>query len=264
VPEAKDEHEMMNEFQDEHHMMVRDMQEKHKDANKPEYERFCKMSEEERTAAIDDAEKLAKVSEWCSMTPEERDAYKKEHHDIAMDFQDEHHGALERMKANKELSPRLRDMIMGTDVSDMDEKTWEKYTEHGKDHEKKAMALKEKFHDTKSEMRFRFSDLTDDEKSDIKQRYEDMKAFKSEIIQNPDLTDEQKQELRAEFIEEAKDMQLAWVTPRHQVSAGIEPDMVECREGFSLVIKNSNGLPMCVMADTAVKMIEKGYAVPAN
>ena len=39
---------------------------------------------------------------------------------------------------------------------------------------------------------------------------------------------------------------------------------VECREGFSLVMKASNGVAMCLYADTALKMIDRGIAVPAN
>ena len=48
------------------------------------------------------------------------------------------------------------------------------------------------------------------------------------------------------------------------MTAGVDAAEVECREGFSLVMKASNGVPMCLKADTALKMIEKGIAVPAN
>jgi len=39
---------------------------------------------------------------------------------------------------------------------------------------------------------------------------------------------------------------------------------VECREGFNLVMKASNGVAMCLYADTALKMIDRGIVVPAN
>ena len=78
-----------------------------------------------------------------------------------------------------------------------------------------------------------------------------------------DLTDEQKQELRAEFIEQAKEIRLSWISPRQQITAGINAVEIECREGFSLVLKESNGVPMCLKADTALVMIERGIAVPA-
>ncbi|MDH5569974.1 MAG: ABC transporter substrate-binding protein, partial [Nitrosopumilus sp.] len=78
------------------------------------------------------------------------------------------------------------------------------------------------------------------------------------------LTDDEKQQLREEFIQKAKDMQLAWISPRTQITAGIDAAEVECREGFSLVIKASNGIPVCLKADTAIKMIDRGIVVPAN
>ncbi len=71
------------------------------------------------------------------------------------------------------------------------------------------------------------------------------------------MTDKQKQELREEFIEKAKDMHLAWISPRTQMTAGVDAAEVECREGFSLVFKESNGVAMCLKADTALKMIDR-------
>ncbi len=62
----------------------------------------------------------------------------------------------------------------------------------------------------------------------------------------------------------AKDIQLAWISPRHQMHAGIDAANIECREGFSHVLKESNGVAMCLKADTALKMIDRGIAVPAN
>jgi hypothetical protein len=78
------------------------------------------------------------------------------------------------------------------------------------------------------------------------------------------MTDEEKQELRADFIETAKDMQLAWISPRTQMHAGVDAADIECREGLSLVMKASNGVSMCLTADTALKMIDRGLVVPAN
>ena len=62
-----------------------------------------------------------------------------------------------------------------------------------------------------------------------------------------EITDEEKQELRADFIEKAKDMQLAWISPRTQMTAGLDAADVECREGFSLVlsIKRCSYVSIC-------------------
>src|SRR3990167_8150401 len=80
----------------EHQMLVDDMQKRHEEIrdHKAEYQRFCQMTEDELAAEITDAEKLAKISEWCAMTPEQREAYKKEHRDVAMDFKEKHFDAL--------------------------------------------------------------------------------------------------------------------------------------------------------------------------
>ena len=259
--------ERMDEFKKEHMMIVREMQEKFDDIreHKVEYERFCSMSDSELAAATFDADFIDKASKWCDMTPEERDAYKKEHHDAAMDSKEKRHDALERMKENKELSHRLKAMVLDDDSDDKISELKEKIRERSQEHDKKKLELKEKFRENKSDLKFRFSEMSDIRKSDIKERLKEMKEFKNEIrLKSDSLTDEEKQELRAEFIEKAKDMQLAWITPRDQISAGIEPDQIECREGYTLVMKNSNGLPMCVKAKSAIKMIEKGYAVPVE
>ena len=126
----------------------------------------------------------------------------------------------------------------------------------------KKSELKMKFKDHMSSMKIRMSD---EHKSAIHDRVAEMKAFKAELREKASsMTDEEKQQLREEFIEKAKDMQLAWITPRIQITAGVDAAEVECREGFSLVMKASNGVPMCLKSDTALKMIEKGIAVPAN
>jgi len=107
-------------------------------------------------------------------------------------------------------------------------------------------------------------EMSDERKSEIKDRVAEMKAFKMELRErSSELSDEEKQELRAEFIEKAKDIRLAWISPLHQMNAGIDAAEIECREGFSLVMKESNGRAMCLKADTALKMIDRGIAVPA-
>ena len=249
----------------EHQMLVDEMQKRHEEIrdHKAEYQRFCQMTADERAAEITDAEKLAKVSEWCEMTPEQREAYKKENHDAAMDFKEKHRDALERMKEH-DMSPRLRAMIMSSDISQerMDELRAKYQEKHGELSDEKRTELKMKFQNHMSSMQ---SKLTDEQKADILARHAEMKALKAELKEKSStLTDEEKQELRAEFIEKAKSMQLAWISPRQQVSAGIDAGEIECREGYSLVMKTSNGLPMCLKADSALRMIEKGFAVPAN
>ena len=118
-----------------------------------------------------------------------------------------------------------------------------------------------KYKDHMLKMKFKMSD---ERKSDVHERLVEMKAYKAELRESSEMTEQEKQQLREEFIEKAKDMQLAWISPRTQMTAGIDSVEVECREGFSLVMKASNGVAMCLKADSALKMIDRGIVVPAN
>jgi hypothetical protein len=168
------------------------------------------------------------------------------------------------MKEKHDLSPRLKEMIM------------EKHDIYDERLEEIKMKYVEKYGDLtdekKSELTMNFKDhmssikvkMSDEHKSAIHDRLAEMKVFKAELREkSSEMNDEEKQELRAQFIEEAKNMQLAWISPRVQMNAGVDVSDIECREGFSLVMKASNGVPICLKADSALKMIEKGIAVPA-
>jgi len=270
--------------------MKKMMEDKH---HSLDYEKLCSLSESELATEITDLEKLDKITSWCAMTPEEQDAYKMKHHDDTankmhdkmscechkgedgnmscpmmdgkLDMQcsmmDKKH---EKMKFSDK-SERLKTMIMSKhDISD------ERYEEI-------KMKFKEKHGDftdeEKSELKMKFKEymvskkinMSEERRSEIHDRLAEMKAFKAELREkSSEMTDEEKQQLREEFIEKAKDMQLAWISPLHQMNAGVTTDNIECREGFSLVMKASNGVPMCLKSDTALKMIDKGIAVPAN
>ena len=240
--------------------MKEKMTEKVKDKNHMDYERLCSLSESERALEIDDSEKLERLSTWCDMTPQEREDYKKEHHDKYN--KEKMH---EKKMKMSEISPRLKEMIMDKyDISD--ERLAEikmKYQEiHGDLTDAKKSELHMKFQE---HMSSKSSEMSDEHKSAIHDRVAEMKAFKAELREKSStMTDEEKQQLREEFIEKAKDVQLAWIAPRAQINAGIDATDIECREGFSLVMKESNGVPICLKADTALKMIERGFAVPAN
>ncbi len=222
-----------------------------------DYDRLCGLAESDRAAEITDSAKLDRLSEWCNMTPEELEEYKMKHHDT---MKDKVH---DKMKMS-DMSPRLKAMIMEKhDISDdrTDEIRMKYQEKHGDWTDKQKSDLKIKF---KNHMALMKIEISDERKSEIKDRVAEMKAFKMELRErSSELSDEEKQELRAEFIEKAKDLQLAWISPRHQMNAGIDAADIECREGFSLVMKASNGVAMCLKADTALKMIDRGIVVPA-
>ena len=243
--------EFIDEHREEYKAHMKEKQKKshgHKD-----YSKLCGLTERELEAEINDDEKREKIAKWCAMTPEEREEYKKKHHDS--------HNKMKKA----DMSPRLKEMIMDK-RSIFDERTVEikmKYKEkYGIMTEEKILELKEKFQQHISENKVKMSD---EHKSAIHERVAEMKAFKEELRNNSsELTNEEKQQLREEFIEKAKNIQLAWISPRAQINAGVDITDIECREGFNLVMKSNNGIPMCLKSDTALKMIERGIAVPAN
>ena len=278
-----DEGERMDFIEEHRDEYVAHMKEKMKDKkHHMDYNRLCEMSEPERAAEIDDPEKLERLSDWCEMTPEERDDYKKENHDSMKDKKHDFDGmsdvakdrmsdvAKDKLHENKmkmELSDKsdpIREMIMeNRDISDdRREEIKMKYIEkHGDLTDERKSELKMKFQDHMKTVKY---EISDERKSDIHDRLAEMKAFKAELREkSSELTDEQKQQLREEFIEKAKDMRLAWITPHTQMTAGVDAAEVECREGFSLVMKTSNGAAMCLKVDSALKMIDRGIVVPA-
>jgi hypothetical protein len=293
----------LEEHKDEYIAHMKDkMHDKMTDKKHMDYDRLCELSESDLAAEIDDSEKLDRISDWCEMTPEEREDYKKEHHDdlkekmscgchegddgnmncpmmdgesdMQCSMMDEKHEMKEkhhdddRKHEKKEKfsdqSDRLKAMIMDKrDISDErhDEIRMKFEAKHGEDSDKKRSEIKMKYKDHMLKMKFKMSD---ERKSDVHERLAEMKAYKAELRESSEMTDLEKQQLREEFIEKAKSMQLAWISPRTQMTAGIDSAEVECREGYSLVMKASNGVAMCLKADTALKMVDKGIAVPAN
>jgi len=249
----------IEEHRDEYKSQMKDKMDKVKGKHL-DYDRLCALSESDRALEFDDSEKLERISNWCNMTPEEREEFKKENHDI---IKEKRQDALNRIQENPNIPQRIKDMIMEKRdiVDDRLDEIRMKYEEKHGDFDEKKTELKIKF---KNHMATIKIEMSEERKSAIKDRVAEMKAFKIELRErSSELTDEEKQGLRAEFIEKAKDIRLTWVSPRHQMNAGIDSAEIECREGFSLVLKESNGKAMCLKADTALKMIDRGIVVPA-
>jgi len=248
----------IDEHEDEYKSQMKDKMDKVKGKHL-DYDRLCALSESDRALEFDDSEKLERISNWCNMTIEEREEYKKENHDM---MQEKRQDALTRIQENPNIPKRIKEMIMEKHniVDDRLDEIRMKYEEKHGDFEEKKTELKMKF---KNHMALMKIEMSEERKTAIQDRVAEMKAFKIDFRErSSELTDEEKQELRAEFIEKAKDIRLAWVSPRHQMNAGIDATEIECREGFSLLMKESNGVAMCLKADTALKMIDRGIAVP--
>jgi hypothetical protein len=50
------------------------------------------------------------------------------------------------------------------------------------------------------------------------------------------------------------------MAPLKQMEEGVEPSQVQCNEGLQLMLKNSNGNAICVSAETAGILMQRGYA----
>jgi len=263
----------LEEHKDEYKAHMKD---KMTDKKHMDYDRLCEMAASDRAAEIDDSEKLDRISEWCEMSTEERKEYKMKHHDgmdkphdfdRMSDVAKDHMSDVAKDKLKMKMSDksdRLKAMIMDKhDISDErhDEIKMKFEEKFGEDSDKKRSEIKMKYKDHMLKMKFKMSD---ERKSDVHDRLAEMKAYKADLGKSSDMSEQEKQQLREEFIEKAKDMQLAWISPRTQITAGVDPVDVECREGFNLVMKASNGVAMCLKADTALKMIDRGIVVPAN
>ena len=49
-------------------------------------------------------------------------------------------------------------------------------------------------------------------------------------------------------------------SPLKQISSGVDPKSVICKEGYELVLKAVDNSPACVKPATAEKLIERGWA----
>jgi hypothetical protein len=61
---------------------------------------------------------------------------------------------------------------------------------------------------------------------------------------------------------EVDESEIIYKSPRAQMHSGIAPTEVICKDGFELLLKKTDGSPACVTAETAEKLIERGWANP--
>jgi len=199
---------------------------------------FCEMSGEDNEAHLKEYQKseehLAEMKEYCSLDDVGKDAFIAEHKDSMKDKMSDH-----RDCADCPMSDHKNTM-----------------TDKMSGHEDLMRS------DHKSHKILRASTLTDEQKDDIKGLHSELRDFKHSL-RDQSVSDSEKQEIRDQFMEKAREFSMTWLSPRHQVAAGIDAQMVECREGLTLVMKSSNTSPLCVKETTAEKLIERGIAVSA-
>src|SRR3989442_8284749 len=53
------------------------------------------------------------------------------------------------------------------------------------------------------------------------------------------------------------------LAPLKQLGSGIVQKDISCRQGFELILKSENNYPTCVRPQTAKKLVDRGWALPA-
>ena len=112
------------------------------------------------------------------------------------------------------------------------------------------------------------SDLENQAVDDIESKYDNLWAIfdsRADPSAMKSITDE----IISEFVEisgvESKESEhmmeiFGQLRPLQQVKEGIAPEDVECKSGFELIFKASDGSPACVSPATATKLVALGWA----
>lgn len=238
-------------------------------------DKYCQMTDEERDAFLAEhdyfREHHERLANYCAMSEDERKDYREAHQDMMMDFKDKRLDMVDEMK-DKHQDTRMQKMMEkhGEITDERMDKLIDKYRMHHDDFtDEQIDTLRDEIRDKYSDhykMKFkaRHDALTDQRKADLLTRHAEMKAYKEELRERyNDMTDEEREQYRMDFIQKAKDVRFAWLSPHKQMLAGISVDEIECREGLNLVMMNSNGKVMCMKSSTAEKLIERDIVVPA-
>ena len=212
-------------------------------------DRYCEMSEEDKAALTEKypmaSDHQEKMTEYCMLEDEDRDAF-----------------IVEFMDSIKDKMSEYKDS-MKDKMSDYKDPMKDKMSDHRDTMKGQISDHKDSMKsDNKSRTILRASTLTDEQKIDIRAVHSELRDFKHSL-RDKSISDLDKQELREQFMEKAKEFAMTWISPRHQVAAGIDAQQVVCREGFELVMKTSNASPMCVKDTTAEKLIERGIVIYA-
>jgi len=232
---------------------------------------FCEMSAEDKIAFIEKypmaSKYKEKMVEYCLLDSADRDAFIDEFKDSMNDKMSGYKDSMnDKMSGYKD---SMNDKMSGYKDSMNDKMSGYKDSMNNKmlDHRD---TMKDKISDHKDSMKsenksrtiLRASTLTDEQKVDIRAMHSELRDFKHSL-RDKSISDSDKQEIREQFMEKAKEFAMTWISPRHQVAAGIDAQLVECREGFELVMKTSNASPLCVKETTAEKLIERGIVIYA-
>ena len=227
----------------------KDEYKKHDYNMREKIDKFCEMSEEDRAAHLERYQKseehLSEIKEYCTLDDAGKDAFIDKFKDYMMNKTSDHRDYMK----DKMCDPK-------DDVECKMDKHKDSMGDKMSDH-KDSMSSDRKHYTV-----LRASTLTDEQKSDIREMHSDLRDMKHSL-RDKTIDDVAKQDIRDQFMEKAKEFSMTWLSPRHQIAAGIDAQMVECQGGLTLVMKTSNTSPLCVKETTAEKLIERGIAISA-
>ena len=252
-------------------------------------EKYCSMSDEEKATFVEEHEKneeqQAKMNEYCSLDESEREAFIEEHEDeykmnrayIAREKMDNfcemtdeeranhfsEYGKSEEHLAEMEEYCSLDDSGRDAFIAEHKDAMKEKTSEHKDAMKEKTSEHKDAMKEKTSEHKYqvlRASKLTSDQKNEIKTMHLELREFKHSL-RDKSVSDSEKELIREQFMEKAKEFSMTWLAPRYQLAAGIDSDMVECREGFELVMKTSNASPLCVKESSVETLVKRGIVI---
>ena len=256
------------------------------------HEKYCEMTADAKDSFIAEHEKSEehkeKLDEYCTLDESEREAFIEEHqHKYKKDHEKQDYDAREKMDefcemdyddklAHLEEHDKLDHLSTMEEYCALDDEGRDAFIEEHKDSMKKDMSehketMMEKRSEHKDSMKsedrkkmiLRASTLTDEQKDSIKAMHAELRDLKHSL-RDQSINDTDKENLRDQFMELAKEFSMTWLSPRHQTAAGIDAQSVECREGFELVMKTSTASPICVKESTADKLIQRGIAISAS
>ena len=277
--------------------------EKHDYDPKEIHEKYCEMTDEEKESFTAEHEKSEehkeKLDDYCTLDESERETFIEEHEEehkkyhkkgdydaremmdefCEMEYDDklahlEQHDKLDHLSTMEEycaLDDEGRDAFiednkdsMKKDMTEHRDSMMDKRSEHKDSMKEKISEHKDSMKsDSKKKMILKASALNIEQKDSIKAMHAELRDLK-QSLRDKSISDTDKEDLRDQFMELAKEFSMTWLSPRHQVYAGIDAQEVECREGFELVMKTSNASPMCVKETTADKLVKRGIAILAS
>jgi len=252
-------------------------------------EKYCSMNDEEKAAFIEEHDKdedhQAEMEEYCSLDESQRKAFIEEHEDeykmergyVAREKMDNfcemsdeerakhlsEYGKSEEHLAEMEEYCSLDDSEKNAFISEHKDTMKEKTSEHKDTMKEKISEHKDTMKEKTSEHKYpilRASKLTEEQKSEIKAMHLELRDFKHSL-RDKSVSDSEKELIRDQFMEKAKEFSMTWLSPRYQLAAGIDSDMVECREGFELVMKTSNASPLCVKESSVETLVKRGIVI---